>query len=57
MDRTLTQERFVAQLAGFFSLFALLLAAIGLYGVMSYTVTHRVSEIGIRRCRSRSAER
>jgi ABC-type lipoprotein release transport system permease subunit len=47
VDRTLTQERFVARLAGFFSLFALL-AAIGLYGVMSYTVTHRISEIGIR---------
>jgi predicted permease len=48
VDRTLTQERFVAQLAGFFSLFALLLSAIGLYGMMSYTVTSRVSEIGIR---------
>jgi predicted permease len=48
VDRTLTQERFVAQLAGFFSLFALLLAAIGLYGMMSYAVNRRISEIGIR---------
>jgi ABC-type antimicrobial peptide transport system permease subunit len=48
VDRTLTQERFVAQLAGFFSLFALLLAAIGLYGMMSYAVNRRISEIGVR---------
>jgi len=48
VDRSLTQERFIAQIAAFFGLFALLLASIGLYGVMSHTVTGRTNEIGIR---------
>jgi predicted permease len=48
VDASLMQERFVAQLGSFFSLFALLLASIGLYGVMSYGAAQRTREIGIR---------
>jgi putative ABC transport system permease protein len=48
VDASLTQERFIAQLGSAFSLFALLLACVGLYGVMSYTIARRTNEIGIR---------
>ena len=48
VDSSLIQERFIAQLASFFSLFALLLACIGLYGIMSYGVARRTKEMGIR---------
>jgi ABC-type antimicrobial peptide transport system permease subunit len=48
IDASLTQERLVALLSGFFGALALLLAALGLYGVTSYVVTRRRAEIGIR---------
>jgi predicted permease len=48
MSQQLAQERVIAMLSGFFGLLAVLLACIGLYGLMSYTVTRRTREIGIR---------
>jgi hypothetical protein len=45
---SLTQERLVALLAGFFGTLALLLAGLGLYGVTSYAINRRRPEIGLR---------
>jgi ABC-type antimicrobial peptide transport system permease subunit len=46
--RVFNQERVIARLTELFSLLALLLASIGLYGVTAYNIERRTSEIGIR---------
>jgi predicted permease len=48
ISESLLRERLMATLSGFFGLLALLLASIGLYGILSYNVTTRTKEIGIR---------
>jgi len=48
IDDALLRERLFAKLSGFFGLVALSLSCIGLYGILSYSVTRRTSEIGIR---------
>ena len=48
VDAALAQERLIAMLSGFFGALALLLAAIGLYGITAYSVVRRRGEIGIR---------
>ena len=48
VSRSLVQQKLVARLATFFGLLALMLASIGLYGVLAYSVARRRNEIGIR---------
>jgi predicted permease len=46
--RSITNQRLVAQLSAFFGLLAVFLSCIGIYGLMSYIVSRRTNEIGIR---------
>jgi predicted permease len=48
MDASVVSERLIAKLSAFFGLLAVVLAAVGLYGVLSYAVARRTNEIGIR---------
>ena len=48
IDGSILRERLMATLSGFFGLLALVLACIGLYGILSYGVASRTNEIGIR---------
>jgi ABC-type antimicrobial peptide transport system permease subunit len=48
VDESLQTDRFIKQLSEAFGVLAMLLAAIGLYGIMAYTVARRTRDIGIR---------
>jgi len=48
LDRTMATERIMAALGGFFGLLALLVACLGIFGVLAFQVSRRINEIGLR---------
>jgi len=48
LDASILPERLIAMLSGLFGVLAAMLVALGLYGLLAYTVTRRINEIGVR---------
>ena len=48
LDRSIVKERILATLAGFFGLLALIMAGLGVFGVMAFQVSRRINELGVR---------
>lgn len=48
VDRSIARQALIAKLSGFFGILAVFLACIGIYGLLSYSVARRTSELGIR---------